>query len=59
MKDYTEERKIIIRENAKIRSMASQIFAHIMIHLSEESSAVVKEANDWDEIETEVDLVRL
>jgi hypothetical protein len=39
--------------------MASQMFAHTMIHLSEESSAAVKEADDWDEIETEKDPVRL
>jgi hypothetical protein len=30
-----------------------------MVHLSEESSAAVKEADDWDEIETEEDPVRL
>jgi hypothetical protein len=59
MEDYKEEREIIIRKNAKIRSMASQMFAHIMVHLSEESSATVKEADDWDEIETEEDPVRL
>jgi hypothetical protein len=39
MEAYKGERKIIIRENAKIRSTASQMFAHIMVHLSEESSA--------------------
>jgi hypothetical protein len=45
MEDYKEERKIIIRNNAKIRSTASQMFTQIMVH--------------WDEIETEEDLVRL
>jgi hypothetical protein len=55
MEDYKEERKIIIRENAKIRSMTSQMFAHMMIHQSEESSDAVKEADD----ETEEDPLRL
>jgi hypothetical protein len=59
MEDYKEERKIIICESAKIRSMASQMFAHIMVHLSEESAAAVKEANDLDEIETVEDPVRI
>jgi hypothetical protein len=58
MKDYKEERKIISK-NSKIRNMASQIFAHIMVHLYEDSFAAVKEADDWDEIETEEDPVRL
>jgi hypothetical protein len=52
-----EERKIIIRKNAKIRSMDSQMFVLIMVHLSEESSAAVKEADD--EIEPEEDSVSL
>ena len=59
MEDYKEERKIVIRENAKIRSMASQMFAKILVHLSEESLAAVKEADDWDDIELEEDPVRL
>jgi hypothetical protein len=29
MEDYKEERKTVIRENAKIKSMASQMFAKI------------------------------
>jgi hypothetical protein len=59
IEDYKKEQKIVIRENAKIRSMASQMFAQILDHLSEESLAAVKEANDWDEIELEKDPVRL
>jgi hypothetical protein len=38
--------------------MASQAFARILVHLSEESLAAVKEADDWDEIELEEDPVR-
>jgi hypothetical protein len=37
--------------------MASQMFA--LVHLSEESLAAVKEADDWGEIELEDDPMRL
>jgi hypothetical protein len=39
--------------------MASEMFAQILVHLSEELLAAVKEADDWNEIEVEEDLVRL
>jgi hypothetical protein len=42
IEDYKEEQKIVIRENAKIRSMTSQMFAQILVRLSEESLAAVK-----------------
>jgi hypothetical protein len=39
--------------------MTSQVFAQILVHLSEESLAAVKEDDDWDEIELEEDSLRL
>jgi hypothetical protein len=39
--------------------MASQMFAQILVLLSEESLAAVKEADDWDEIKLEAYPVRL
>jgi hypothetical protein len=46
VEDWKEARKLAIRENAKMRSFSSQMFSRILIHLSEESKAAVKEADD-------------
>jgi hypothetical protein len=59
VEDWKEERKLVIRENAKIRGFASQMFSKIMLHLSEESKAAIKEAADWDAVELAEDPVRL
>jgi hypothetical protein len=59
VEDWKESRKLAIRENIKIRSYAPQMFSKIMMHLSEESKAAVKESVDWEDIEINEDPVRL
>jgi hypothetical protein len=51
--------KFLRRVSSNSNSMALQLFAYKMVHLSRKSSAAVKEADDCGEIETEEDHVRL